>query len=78
MRLYFDARFGLEFESGDHRAGIDLGDVTADIELHALLFDSASALFQFGLIHLLATLGVAEQRWRRQSVIGLAESNLWL
>ena len=55
----FDSGLGLEFESGDHRPGIDLRDVPADVELRALLFDGAGALFQFALVHLLAALGDA-------------------
>ena len=53
----FDSRLGLEFESGDHRPGIDLRDVAADIEFRALLFDRARAFLQLALVHLLAALG---------------------
>ena len=58
----FDAGFGLEFESGDDRAGIDLRDVAGDIELRALLFDGAGAFFQLALVHFFAALGIAAAR----------------
>src|SRR5271163_5092071 len=73
----FDAGFGLEFESGDDRAGIDLGDVAADVEFHALGFDGAGAFFQFALVHFFAALGIGEQRGRGQLVGGLARRDFW-
>ncbi len=74
----FDAGFGLEFESGDDRAGIDLGDVAADVEFHALGFDGVGALFQLVLVHFFAALGIGEERGRGQLVSGLACRDFWL
>ena len=36
----FDAGFGLEFEGGDHRAGVDLHHVSKHVELFELGFDA--------------------------------------
>src|SRR5271154_3354097 len=73
----FDAGFGLEFESGDDGAGIDLRDMAADVEFHALGFDGAGAFFQFALVHFFAALGVREQRGRRELVGGFARRDSW-
>src|SRR5277367_1223733 len=73
----FDAGFGLEFESGDDGAGIDLRDMAADVEFHALGFDGAGAFFQFALVHFFAALGVREQRARRELVGGFARRDFW-
>ncbi len=41
----FDAGFGLEFESSDHRAGVDLGDVSGDAKFLGFFFDGAGVVF---------------------------------
>ena len=43
-----DSRFGLEFECGDDRAGIDLRDLAVDFEFRAFLLDGAGAFLQLG------------------------------
>ena len=45
-----DAGFGLEFEGGDHRAGIDLHHVAEHVELFELRLDAAGGVLQFLLV----------------------------
>ena len=56
----FDARFGLEFEGGDHRAGIDLRHAPLHVELQALLLDRAGSRLQLVFIQFLAALSLAQ------------------
>src|SRR5271156_3494175 len=57
----FDSRLGLEFECGDHRAGIDLGDVAADFKFGAFLLDGARTFLQLAFVHFFAALGGMQQ-----------------
>src|SRR6266404_2164707 len=70
-----DAGFGLELVRCDHRAGINLRDAPADIELLALLFDGARSLLQIILIDSLAALCRSKQVGRRQTEIGRSLGN---
>ena len=45
-----DAGFGLELESGDHRAGVDLHHVAQHVELFELRLDAAGGFFQLLLV----------------------------
>ena len=72
----FDARLGLELVGGDHRSGIDLRHVPADVELPALLLDGVRALLQFVFLYLFAALGHAQKPRRRQPEAGLAARDL--
>ena len=78
MRLYLMPASGLNSKVVTTGPGIDLRDVAADVEFHALLFDGVGAFLQFVLVHLLAALGVGEQRGRGQLVSGLARRDFRL
>ena len=56
-----DSRFGLEFERGDHRAGIDLRHLSIHFEFLAFELDRASIFLQLALRHFLAALGRLQQ-----------------
>src|ERR1700751_1182293 len=73
-----DARFGLEFKSGDHRAGIDLRHLPVHFEFLAPELDRASVLLQFAFRHFLAALGSLQQAWRGKPVRRPALCDLWL
>src|SRR5579862_195098 len=62
----FDTGFGLEFESGDDRARVDLRDVSGDAKFLGFLFDGAGVVLQLGFVHFFAVFGRAEKSGRGQ------------
>ena len=63
-----DARFGLELEGRDHRAGIDLRDLAVNFELGVLLGQHLRQEFEFVGIDGLLLVGTMQQAARRQLV----------
>ena len=66
----FDARFRLEFESGDNRAGIDLHHGAQDVEFFEFYFDRGGDILQFLLVESGTLRDFVQQIRGRQPVNG--------
>src|ERR1019366_5148719 len=64
----FDAGFGLEFEGGDDRAGVDLRDLAEDFELRVLRGQNLSDYFELFFVYGLLLVGTVEQARGREFV----------
>src|ERR1019366_10022108 len=63
-----DAGFGFEFESGDYRAGVDLGDLAEDFEFRVLRGQNLGDEFELFFVDGLLLVGTVQQARRRQLV----------
>ena len=72
-----DTGFGLELEGRDHRAGIDLRDLSANVELAVLLLQHLGRDLEFVFVDGAVLVGPPQQRGRRKLVASRQLAASW-